>query len=279
MISSKLPLTQSIERLLDLQCGILLVGHGTRKQSGQSEFKQLFSQFQPLLEPLACEMAFLELARPTIDQSLERLVEVRQIKQLLVVPALLFTAGHADNDIPEMVQMAAKRFGIQCVGQTGSLECSPEVVELSAQRFRQAVCQENCPGHCSGRACPQVAWINVGRGSSSQMATQKMRRLTSLRQALTPVRHATAAFVFGQSPSVPEAFDWASRLDIRQVVVQPHLLFSGLLLDQLRDQVNQCQLQNVHQKWTITETLGADRQLAELLALSAAQKLGDLSKA
>jgi sirohydrochlorin ferrochelatase len=273
MTTPKLPLTQSLELLLELQCGVLLVGHGTRKQSGQSEFKLLFSQFEPLMRPLACEMAFLELAEPSIEQAVERLVEIRQIKCLLVVPALLFTAGHAENDIPEMVQMAARRFGIQCFGQTDSLECSPEVVDLSAVRFRQAVCGSNC----SGLVCPDIAWINVGRGSSSPSAAQQMRELTDLRVARTPVRHASPAFVFGQSPSVPEAFDWASRLNIRQVVVQPHLLFSGLVLDQLKQQVNQCQLQNVHQKWTITETLGADRQLAELLARRAAQKLENLA--
>jgi|688.fasta_scaffold01362_23 sirohydrochlorin ferrochelatase len=277
MTTPKLPLTQSLELLLELQCGVLLVGHGTRKQSGQSEFKLLFSQFEPLMRPLACEMAFLELAEPSIEQAVERLVEIRQIKCLLVVPALLFTAGHAENDIPEMVQMAARRFGIQCFGQTDSLECSPEVVDLSAVRFRQAVCGSNCHSECSGLVCPDIAWINVGRGSSSPSAAQQMRELTDLRVARTPVRHASPAFVFGQSPSVPEAFDWASRLNIRQVVVQPHLLFSGLVLDQLKQQVNQCQLQNVHQKWTITETLGADRQLAELLARRAAQKLENLA--
>jgi sirohydrochlorin ferrochelatase len=106
----------------------------------------------------------------------------------------------------------------------------------------------------------------IGRGSSSPEATAKTREFCKLRWRLTPTLTAQTAFIHGQTPNVEQALDDCAKTKTEYVVVQPHLLFSGLLMDDLRQQVKQRQLENPQQAWVITETLGADRKLAELLA-------------
>ena len=245
--------------------GVLLVGHGTRDPVGQQQFRQLCQQCTALLDSLPCQLAFLELAEPSIPVAVESLVEQQQVQQLLVVPVLLFTAGHAEQDIPAAVDEVLQPMGIGLVGQTQSLECSREVLELSARRFREAACAGlGCPP-CRGDLCNQAAWVLVGRGSSSLAAADKMREFTRLRHAMTPTRIVETAFIFGHSPSVAQALDAVARSDAKRVIVQPHLLFSGLLLEQLAEQVEFRRRQNVQQHWSLTPTLGADQLLAELL--------------
>jgi sirohydrochlorin ferrochelatase len=248
--------------------GVLLVGHGTRSVEGQAQMVSLFQTFKQLLCHVPCELAFLELAKPLIPAAVSRLARVHQVRQLITVPVILFSAGHAEQDIPGAVQAAAEQHSVQVVGQTATLDCTPEVLQLSAERFRQAMHCTAClnSGRCQGQFCPQISWLLIGRGSSSPTATEMTRQFTQLRQQLTPTRTARTAFIHGQSPSVPEAFQLCGQDDCSLVVVQPHLIFSGLLLEQLQQQVADQQRKNPHQRWILTETLGADRRLAELLA-------------
>lgn len=245
---------------------VLLVGHGTRRTSGQDEFRDLYKTFAECLGPIHSELAFLELASPSIAEAIERLAANTSIRRLLVVPVLLFTAGHALDDIPSAVITALKGTSIELIGQTEALECTPEVLQLSASRFQEAICSGACQNKCSGEVCSKTMLVLVGRGSNSDAAAQKMREFCLRRQQWTSVRHATAAFIYGQSPTVAEAFETAASSDAEFVVVQPHLLFSGLLLDELTEQVQEAGKQNSKQRWVITQGLGADRKLAELLA-------------
>lgn len=256
-----------------LDTAVLLVGHGTRKASGQAEFRNFYMQFAKCITPVVSEMAFLELANPTIAEAVEQIARRTEIRRLLVVPVLLFTAGHALEDIPSAVKKALRTTCIDFLGQTQALECSPEVLHLSALRFRQAICGEACIETCSRTFCEKASWILVGRGSNSHTAAEKLREFCVLRQTFTPVRQAIAAFIYGQAPCVPEAFQIAANSDSQLVVVQPHLLFTGLLLDELKVQVLEASKLNLGQRWVIAQPLGADLLLAKLVARMARSRI------
>jgi sirohydrochlorin cobaltochelatase len=269
-MSVSLPQSESPNQFSSV--GVLLVGHGTRNLAGQEEFRQLFTQFAELMQPIPSELGFLELAEPDIAAAVKRFSD-RAVSHILVVPVILFTAGHAESDIPNAVQEAVELHNLICIGQTAALECSAEVLELSAERFRQAACTAKCQSGCCGEICSSAAWLMVGRGSSSAEATAKTREFCRLRWQLTPTHTSQAAFIHGQTPTVDQAMDECASNCTTHVIVQPHLLFSGLLMNELRQQVKQRQEQNPHQRWIITETLGADSKLAELLARRAKKAL------
>ena len=256
--------------------GILLVGHGTRNLEGQQQFKQLFQQFQPLVAPWRAQLAFLELAEPSIKQAVAELARLG-VRGVITVPVLLFTAGHAQEDIPGAVREALLEHQMEWMGQTGALECSPEVLELSASRFRQAACDASCAEGCSNKFCSRAGWILIGRGSSSPSATEKTRQFCHLRWRMTPTRFVETAFIHGQHPTVQEAMDDLAAQPCEIVVIQPHLLFSGLLMEQLTAEVAERQRQNPHQRWIITDSLGADSMLAQLLAKRCLDELQKLT--
>ncbi len=259
--------------------GYLLVGHGTRNTNGQQQFREMYAQFAALMAPELSELAFLELAQPDISIAIGRLAE-RGAAHLVTLPVLLFSAGHAQRDIPAEVAQAAHRNGLNILGQTQPFELSAQVLELSAIRFRQAVCHPapiaSCIERCEGRRCPQIGLALIGRGSRSQEATERMRQFAQLRRQITPVAQLETGFIFAQSPSVEECFQRLANSSCKTVVIQPHLLFEGELVEQLRKQVAAFSAKHPQQHWVVTQTLGTDFAGDHSLASSLARLARDV---
>jgi len=273
---------------------VLVVGHGTRNPNGARQLLELVGHMQakePNANIFGC---FLELAEPTIEQAIEQLYD-HGIKKILVVPVLLFTAAHALQDIPDAVADAAARFGIEVIGQTGSLGTHASVVALSQTRYSEvigleqgSVCPENAcarvqclSGRCEGQGkrMGRIGLAMVGRGTSDPIALEHMRQLTQLKvKQLSTVANQTGFFAGGK-PNVDGLLEEASLWECDTVLVQPHLLFEGELIEQLRTKVRGCQLQFPDKQWFVSRTLGADPKLADVfLALACATLSNDSSE-
>ncbi len=264
------------ESALGQAIGYLIVGHGTRNPEGQSQLRRIFSQMTQLagadgLKGRPAELAFLELAEPNIMTAVERLFQAG-VQQLVVVPVLLFSAGHAQHDIPNVVEAAAKRFGISLLRNCSSLCLDPTILALSAERFQQALLKHGGLG--VEPAIEGVALALIGRGSSSDDATAAMLQFAELRTRATPVRWSSVGFIHAQRPTVNEVLDALAATGLPWLVVQPHLLFEGELIEELRREVEYRQSLSASQKWIITETLGStslDQRLAAALIRLALQ--------
>ena len=267
---------------------ILVVGHGTRNPSGSQQLLDLVGQMQSKAPAVKIAGCFLELADPLIDKAIEQL-HALGIKKILVVPVLLFTAAHALHDIPDAVAEAAARFGIEIVGQTGSLGTHPAVLALSQSRYWEvtslgegACCPVNAcarvqceSGQCEGQSMNlgRIGLAMVGRGTSDPTALAHMRELTELKVAhLSAVRVQTGFFA-GGTPNIDGLLEEASTWECDTVLVQPHLLFEGELIEQLRSKVLQYRIRSKNQQWLIARTLGADPKLADVFLELAHEQL------
>ena len=278
-IESGLSRLEILDRFRKSDGGILIVGHGTRNQSGVGQLLELVSQMQKRAPNAIIAPSLLELAQPSILESI-RSLHLNSIRQILVVPVLLFTAGHAREDIPDAVEQAIKPYGIQLVGQTEALGTHPSVLSLSASRYNEVVALSNgvcCPSKaCAMVRCPlgicrgqgqtmgRIGLAMVGRGTSDQQALAHMRQLTRLRVAQTSNPIFETGFFAGGVPDVDGLLQQASQWDCKTIVVQPHLLFDGELVDELRRKVIEWQLKQPDRLWLITRTLGADPMLADV---------------
>lgn len=281
------PNGQKWQAFREEQGSVLVVGHGTRNPSGARQLLELVSHMQAKEPDANICGCFLELAEPTIEQAIEHLHQLG-IKKILVVPVLLFTAAHALQDIPDAVSEAAARFGIEVIGQTSSLGTHSSVIALSQTRYSEVTCLEQgavcpelgcaqvqCPsGRCEGQGkkMGRIGLAMVGRGTSDPMALDHMRQLTQRKiRQLSTVANQTGFFAGGK-PSVDELLVEASQWECDTVLVQPHLLFEGELIEQLRSKVRQCQIQFPDRQWFVSRTLGADPKLADVfLALASEQ--------
>jgi sirohydrochlorin cobaltochelatase len=233
--------------------GLLLVGHGTRSQQGADEFRALARLVQTRIEPIPVAAAFLEMAQPTIDQGLAELV-ARGARHVVVLPLLLFAAGHVRRDIPEAIALAAGRLAADklTAAQADHLGSHPAIVDLSRRRLAESL---------QGRAAvaaSNTALLMVGRGSYDESATVEMHRFARLCAERSPLAKTAVAFLAMARPSAKEVLGQLAAQGFQRIVVQPQLLFAGELLDGLRAEVRSHAIEHPDQEWIVTPHLGQD---------------------
>lgn len=232
---------------LTLRPGVLLVGHGTRSPTGQAQCAALAERLRPLWAPRPLALAFLELAEPSIDQALERLL-AEMPDRLVVFPLLLFAAGHARRDIPQAVQRALERHGAKSLPwvQVEPLGCHPAIVELSAWQCAERV------GHL-GR--PGDGVLLVGRGTSDPEARAEFAELVAWRRRGAPGLPIEAAFLTGGGPTLDEQLQRLVAEGFSRIVVQPHLLLAGELMEGVTQRVASLAEQHPQVEWVVTPPL------------------------
>ena len=237
----------------DPTLGVLLVGHGTASEAGTRQILTLSRQLADRLAPRPVEPAFLELQQPEIAAGARRLSE-RGATQLVVAPLLLFAAGHAKQDIPIAVSAAFAGKGQRGpVVQAQHLGCHPSIVELSRQRFREALSQK------SPLLPAETALILVGRGSHDASATAEMHEFARLRHDPAEAHDIFVSFLAMARPPLAETLAEVARRGYRRIVVQPHLLFQGELADTVQRAVAETQQRHPEQEWVLASLL-ADSQ-------------------
>lgn len=235
--------------------GVLIVGHGTRNERGAAEYRRAVDDLaESLSTPV--EAAFIELLEPSIDKGLQRLVE-RGAAQIAVVPLLLFAAGHAERDIPAAVDEFRRRFPWVTVQLAGTIDCAPEVLEWSRQRYDAA---------CMGRIVPQESTlVLIARGNSRPTAQAEFRRFAELRRSQSACRHGICGFVAIAEPTLSAALNEAAQADTQQIIVQPHVLFTGEVLEQIRAAFELYRARYPAKTWVLAEHLGGGGELQAYL--------------
>lgn len=261
--------------------GLLLVGHGTCDQRGLAEFESITAQLAELAPEFHVEPCYLEIAQPDIPTAVRRLLD-QGIQQLTVAPLLLFAAGHALRDIPEAVesvvsgQWPVDSHKAATAGRAASaktlvinylpaLECHSKIVELSSQRFKEALANKPTVEPAD------TMFLFVGRGSSYPSAIAEMHRFAKLRVEQTPVGQVECCFVAIAKPTLAEGLELAAKSKFRRIVVQPHLLFVGQVLDEIELAVEKVKAESerrkaemlTEQEWIVAPHLGPSPLVAE----------------
>jgi sirohydrochlorin cobaltochelatase len=102
----------------------------------------------------------------------------------------------------------------------------------------------------------------VGRGSREVEATREMAQFARLRRGRQPVGRLEACFLAMADPSLEEALEVIAGLPFPRVVVQPHLLFPGELLQRVKRATAAAAAREPHREWIVTGPLGGDAGLA-----------------
>jgi sirohydrochlorin ferrochelatase len=258
-----------LETASDAPDGVLLVGHGTREARGVAEFDELAKRVAARLGPIPVAPCFLELAEPTIAEGIDRLA-AQGVRRLTVVPVLLFAAGHAKYDIPRSVAAAlVGRPGITS-RQTPHLGLDERVFQLAARRFAEAV-----------GAVPVKETIDpedtllvvVGRGSRDPEALAEFDEFARRHAAGVGCGEGRTAFMSMAEPGLAEALAAGAASTRRRIVVQPHLLFGGVLVERVRDAVESYGGASTTKQWLVADHLGPDDLLVSALVDATTREL------
>ena len=127
------PLNQSPEN----QVGILVVGHGIRRQEANDDVREATRQIARR-GPFACvEPAFLEIVSPTIEEGIATLVE-RGASHVIIHPYFLSPGRHTRGDIPFNVHAAASQHPGVTYQITEPLAAHDLVIAASIERILEA---------------------------------------------------------------------------------------------------------------------------------------------
>jgi sirohydrochlorin cobaltochelatase len=210
------------------------------------------------LPDVAVELAFLELSQPDIGRGIEELA-ARGVEEAVVVPLLLFAAGHAQVDIPAQLDAAAHRHPDMKLTVAGALGCHPQLLDLSAQRFRESFAHRNVEGY-------SLRLILVGRGGSEASAIAEMHRYARLLAGRAGIDGYDVAFMAVAEPGIGRLLESREPVASEWIVVQPHLLFQGDVLRELRERVVAWSKRHGHRNWCVAAHLGPCEQLADVIA-------------
>ena len=216
-----------LSELNPAEVGVLICGHGSRNRLAVEEFARLAEGLRPLMGGLPVEHGYLEFAKPILRDSLDRLRD-QGVKRVLAVPAMLFAAGHAKNDIPSVLNTYSAETGLT-IDYGRELGVDRLMIGAAGARIREAL--EQSP---SDVPLEETLLVVVGRGSSDPDANSNVAKVT---------RMLVEGFGFGWGetvysgvtfPLVEPGLRHVVRLGFRRIVVFPYFLFSGVLVSRIR---------------------------------------------
>ncbi len=129
----------------------LLIAHGTRDEEGKSSFLQFVNEFRKAFPDRFVQPAFLELAKPDIQEGIEACVE-EGAEEIFVIPLMLFPGRHVNQDIPGQIQEAKSRYpqldfhysgALALVPREGKRPSEPKMFELLLSKIARL--QERVP--------------------------------------------------------------------------------------------------------------------------------------
>ena len=207
--------------------GVLICGHGSRNRLAAEEFAQMVEALRPKLAPMPVEHGYLEFARPILRDGLESLRQ-QGVTRVLAIPAMLFAAGHAKNDIPSVLNTFTAETGLP-IDYGRELGVDRLMVAAAGARVRE--CLESAPSQVP---LAQTLLVVVGRGSSDPDANSNVAKVT---------RMLVEGFGFGWGetvysgvtfPLVEPGLRQLVKLGFQRIVVVPYFLFSGVLVSRIR---------------------------------------------
>jgi len=209
-----------------MEPALLIAGHGSRDADGVAEFLDMARRFRATRPGTPVEVAFLEFARPTIQEGIDRLV-AQGATSVIVLPGVLMAAGHAKNDMASEVRTARARHAGLSIGMGRALDVDARLLQLCRVRYREALA-DRPPADPA-----DTVLVLVGRGSSDPDANASIAKVARFLQEGYPTGWSAVAYSGVASPRLEQALPVCERLGFRRIVVQPYFLFTGVLLKRI----------------------------------------------
>jgi len=207
--------------------GVLICGHGSRNRLAVEEFAQMVDALRPRLAPMPVEHGYLEFARPILRDGLEALRE-KGVTKVLAIPAMLFAAGHAKNDIPSVLNTYTAETGLP-IDYGRELGVDRLMVSAAGARVQECL---DAAKHDVPLA--ETLLVVVGRGSSDPDANSNVAKVTRLLVEGFGFGWGETVYSGVTFPLVEPGLRHAVKLGFRRMVVVPYFLFSGVLVSRIR---------------------------------------------
>jgi sirohydrochlorin cobaltochelatase len=236
---------------------LLVVGHGTRSDSGVAEFNAFMDRLQRRLDApyRAAAGGFIELSRPPVTEAVATLFDQGH-RELVALPLVLVAAGHGKGDIPAALLREQVRHPGMSYTYGRPLGPHPSLFEILERRIEALL------GDVA-RADTHV--LLVGRGSTDPDANAEIAKVARLLWEGRGYASVEPAFVSLADPGVPAGLEKLRRLGAERIIVAPYFLFPGILPDRIVDQSSAFASDHPDLAVGVAEVIGDCDELADLV--------------
>jgi sirohydrochlorin ferrochelatase len=228
---------------------LVALAHGSRDPRSARTIRALVGDVRAMRPDLRIEHAFLDLAKPSFDTVVDKLVKAGY-DEIVVVPLLLTEAYHAKVDVPSVVAAATARHGGLRIRATHVLGLEAAFLDVLDRRMRAAL--------KDARVRELDALVLAAAGSSDPLANQAVARLARLWGA----RHklpTVAAFASAAPPATGEAVRAFRAEGRRHIAVGSLFLAPGTLPERAGDLALEAGAV------AVSEPLGADPEVVRTI--------------
>lgn len=208
--------------------GVIICGHGSRAKIAEEEFSLLAKGLRQRFPSLKVEYGFLEYSAPNIHMALDRLIE-QKVKKIYAVPGMLFSATHAQNDIPSVLTTYQEKHPGLEIEYGRELGLHPEMIDAFQTRILEALCMD----HVHDGNLYDTMLVVVGRGTSVSEANAEAAKLTRIVCENLGFGWSETVYSGVTFPSVGRGLEMAVKLGFKKIVVAPYFLFGGKLIDRI----------------------------------------------
>ncbi|ERN41999.1 sirohydrochlorin cobaltochelatase [Rubidibacter lacunae KORDI 51-2] len=240
---------------------LLLVGHGTRDAQGRQallDFARIYADLDSSRPVVPC---FLELTTPSIQDGVDRCV-AEGYTELTVLPVLLFAARHNKFDVTGELDRARLRHPQIQIHYGRHFGIAAGILDLWTARLAELDRPECNPLQI---ARSDTVLLFVGRGSSDPDANGDACKLARLLWEGSGYRAVETCFVGITHPRLEEGFAHARLYEPRRLVVLPHFLFTGVLVNKIAAFAAAQQAQFPETKIACLPELGVQPELLQVL--------------
>lgn len=209
--------------------GIIICGHGSRAKTAEEEFSLLAKGLRSRFPQLEVEYGFLEYSSPNIHMSLDRLI-AKGITNIYAVPGMLFSATHAQNDIPSVLITYMQKNPALKIKYGQELGLHEEMIMAFQHRIMEAIDLVEMP---KPGDLYDTMLVVVGRGTSVAQANAEASKLTRIVAENMGFGWCETVYSGVTFPSVGRGLEMALKLGFKKIVVAPYFLFSGKLIGRI----------------------------------------------
>ena len=212
---------------MEEQYGVMFCGHGSRDKGAVEEFQAAARGLKERLPQYETDWGFLEFATPVIRTGLDALRD-KGVRKVLVVPGMLFAAGHVKNDIPSVLNAYQAQNPELSVSYARELGIDLKIIRAAGDRIEEALQKA---GDRFSRE--ETLLVVVGRGASDPDANSNVSKVTRMLWEGLGFGWAETVFSGVTFPLVEPGLEHVVRLNYKRIVVFPYFLFTGILVQRI----------------------------------------------
>ncbi len=242
---------------MNTQQTILLVGHGSREASGNSEIECFVKHWRNHLPQLRVEVCFIEFADVLLDEGLDNAAQYGL--PVIIVPLILNAAGHVKMELPEHIEKARLRHPKVDFVFCKHLGASEEILVILKRNLKKSMAKIDVPD-------PRTTGVVIlGRGSSDRVANGEIAKIA--RWLFEEGDHdlVDIAFTGITHPRLETVVQRQITLGMKQIIVLPYYLFTGTLMNRIGRQLDRLQKQYQQIFFTLGDYIGFENEIYALL--------------